>query len=683
MTNMTVKEFATSFNRDVKADAQALEILREHAFVERFVDILSDYGDADIFEPCHWQSRGLKVDAYAFDEEYTNVTLVVSHFLDSSDLDEARVTNSEIDKIFKRGVNFFQKSLSGKLKDKIDISNPAQELAALIYECRKSIVAVRIIVLTDGIARERHAEDDELDGIAVSRIVWDIARASDFVATGDREQITIDFQGDYDSPVKCVESQSGCGSYSAYLAFVPGEVLADLYGKWKIRLLERNVRVFLSQRVKVNQGIRDTIREEPTLFCAYNNGITVYAKDIKLIELPCGSKAIASVSDFQIVNGGQTTASLYHTREKFKSSLADVSVQMKLFAIDDDANPGWYEDTEKLSDVLLPKIGCYSNTQNRVQMADLLANDPPHPELHGISLNCPAPDPTGGSVQSYWFYEKSRGSYEETRRLQAKTKAQKKKFDQKYPRKQRFDKNKFGKAWNSYRQLPHIVCLGAMKNFARFNNWMQALEEEEWTSFFKKTVALVKLWNETERIVRQQKFGGYTHAIVSYTLAWFHHSTKQKLDLDNIWAKQVVDESVLDAIEVMAWEVNDHIRNTRLNVTEWCKKEDCWNTLLEYEMENLPDMKAALTSGRRSKKQNTADTNEDQDLRFCKKKGSDAWIALSLFLKERDLLHHKQRQQCLHMSRMLDHKEREPSAALCAVCKKIWIAAEGGYGWST
>ena len=169
---------------------------------------------------------------------------------------------------------------------------------------------------------------------------------------------------------------------------------------------------------------------------------------------------------------------------------------------------------------LVPKISEYSNTQNKVQMADLLANDPPHPELHSISLTLAAPDPTGGSAQTYWFYEKYRGSYEETRNLKARTVAQKKKYNALYPKKQRFDKNKFGKSWNTYLQLPQIVSLGAQKNFARFNSWLQEQEGEDWVAFFKKTVALVILWNESERIVRRQKFEGYRHNIVTYTLSW-------------------------------------------------------------------------------------------------------------------------------------------------------------------
>ncbi len=680
MTNDSLTDYSQEFNNDVHAKAQAMEMLLEHSFVEHFGEVLCDYGEFDSFETCHWQDRGIKVDGYSFDDEHENLTLIVSHFLDCRTPARNRVTNSEIDKAFKRGVAFFEKSREGKLTNKIDVSNPAHDLASLIHECRKEILSVRIIVITDGMARERRAEEGESDGIAISRVVWDIQRAASFEKTGKREQIKIDFAADYDSPIRCVEMDSACKAYHAFLAFVPGQVLADLYGKWKIRLLERNVRVFLSQRPKVNQGIRDTIREAPTLFCAYNNGITVYATDVELIQLPCGNRAIARVNDFQIVNGGQTTASLYHTQDKFKSDLSDIMVQMKLFVINDDAEPDWHEGEEVLSDVLLPRIGRYSNTQNKVQMADLLANDPPHPELHSISKHCPAPDPTGGSVQSYWFYEKSRGSYEETRRLTAKTNAQKKTFDQKYPKKQRFDKNKFGKAWNSYLKQPHIVCLGAMKNFARFNTWLQNLENEDWLAFFKKTVALVKLWNETERIVRRQKFGGYTHAIVAYSLAWFHEITNSKLDLEKIWSTQTVDESVLDAIELISINVNDHIRNTQQNVSEWCKKEECWNGLKKLEFDGLPSTRSAMLSGRKKSDYKAPDSTEELDRKFCVEKGDAAWWELSKWLKEHDFMQGKQRSQCFIMGRTLSN-QKEPSPKLSYACRKIWEQAAASYGW--
>ena len=352
---------------------------------------------------------------------------------------------------------------------------------------------------------------------------------------------------------------------------------------------------------------------------------------------------------------------------------------MKLVVINDDIRPDDLPVNQRLSDILVPKIGRYSNTQNRVQMADLLANDPPHPELFTVSMNIAAPDPTGGSVQTFWFYEKSRGSWEETRRLDAKTPAQIKKFDLKFPRKQKFDKSKFGKAWNSYRKLPNVVCLGAMKNFAQFNAWLQE-QKEDWQLFFRRTVALIILWNSAERIVRRKKFGGYVHAIVTYTLAWLHHITDLQIDLDRIWDSQQIDESLLDAIDSLSIAVNDHIRDTQLNVTEWCKKEDCWKQLLQRKIPRIPEISVSFGTGEHVNHYNLSPQAETANIEFCKEKGYEAWFQLAVWLKERGFMQGKQRSQCFNMGKAL-RNDKEPSPQLSAPCREIWEKAVSGYGW--
>jgi len=662
-------EFSENFHTEIVSTADAYSLLKEHAFVEIMGEHLVEYGDIEDCICCHYQNRGLKVDGYCFDDDFNDLTLVVSHWKDAAvDISKASVPNSELDAVFRRCKSFAIKSMKGQLHNRIEIANESAELSNLIYDCRDELKNIKIILITNGIAKDRPADTETIDDIDFTGIIWDIERTFHFLKTGERESININFSRDYGGALPCVVHQDQ-ERYSTYISFVSGSMLADMYANWGTKLLDMNVRVFLSVRGKVNRGIRDTIINEPDMFCAYNNGITVFAREIEILKMGSDGCAISKVSDFQIVNGGQTTASLYHARKKNRANLTNTFVQMKLTVIN---NPDEI-------DILVPKISEYSNTQNKIQMADLLANDPPHPELHAISISTPAPDPTGGSKQTYWFYEKSRGSYEETKNMTAHTAAQKRKYDSLRPKKQRFDKNKFGKVWNTYLMLPYIVSLGAQKNFVRFNSWLKEQKDEDWTAFFKKTVALILLWNHAETLVRRKKFEGYRHNIVTYTLAWLFKLTDSKIDLDKIWHKQDIGPPIQNAIDSICYTVNDHIRETEKNVTEWCKKEDCWKTLLQKNFKLPEDIKSEYISEGGEKIYDPNIAADAEAIKFCKSKEPENWFALAKWLKERSFLSGKARSQCFNMGRFLS-QGRKPSAALSKPCMKAWNDAEAR-GW--
>ncbi len=668
---MDFKEASERFHADIATSSLELDLLKEHRFVEEMSEILVEAGEMDGCDTCPYQRQGLKVDGSYFDEDFGTLYLVVAHWVDESDPSKANVTNSTINKVFERCTNFFKSSLKG-LHNRIDISNEAHDIAQEIYDRKGEINDVRIILITDGITIKRPADYDEVDGIKITRIIWDIERILLFVEKHEKEIITVDFIESNGGAIPCLCQSSVTGKYTAYLSFISGQCLANLYSLWNIKLLEMNVRVFLSARGKVNQGIRDTIINEPDMFCAYNNGITVFAREIEEVTLNGGMKGISKATDLQIVNGGQTVASLYHTGKKQKADLSNISVQMKLIVINNE---------NEISE-LVPRISEFSNTQNRVSMADLSANDPPHPELHEISMRLRAPDPTGGSRETYWFYEKARGSYEETKNLKARTPSQRIKFETLYPKSQRFDKGLFGKAWNTYLRKPHIVCLGAQKNFANFNTWLRE-QEEDWAEFFKRSVALVKLWKDAERIVARQNFEGYRHAIVTYTLSWIFEMTDSRIDLDKIWREQVVEEKILDAVESISHIVNEHIRATEKNVSEWCKKEECWKQLKDKQYDLPEGIEVSFISQESQIHGYDPKLREEAEIiEFCKTKESDAWFKLAKWLKERGFLSAKARSQCFNMGRFIQ-QEREPSFILSKACKKIWEDAEiRGWDWN-
>ncbi len=663
-----VIEFSKQFHDEIRAQANAIEALREEVFVQKMGDMLEEYGEIDTLNPCSYRSTGMKIDGYCYDDEFNAFILIVSYFLDEPDLNQARVTNTDVQREFQHVTNFFERCLKGGY-EKIEISNETYDLAKLIYECRKDIKNVKMVLLTDGLAQKGPVEFAENRGIEVSRTVWDIEKTYHFYKTGERERLDVDFTQYCNGPLPCISREAANGRYTTYVGFIPGSVLADMYALWGIRMLDMNVRVFLSARGNVNKGLRKTILDEPEMFCAYNNGITVYAESVE--TEPIGNAiGLLRAYDFQIINGGQTTASLYHTRKKDRAAIDNIFVQMKLVVI--------HSKDESLP--LVHRISQFSNTQNKVQLADLAANESPHPEIQVISNSILAPAPTGGSQQTYWFYERARGSYEESRNLTTKTPAQKRYFDVMRPKNQKFDKIKFGKVWNTYLRLPHVVSLGGQKNFGRFNEWLREQKDEDWVPFFRKTVALLILWNAMEKIVRRQKFEGYHHNIVAYTLAWLFHLTDSRIDLEKIWQKQKAGEPLLDSLEVMSLAVNQHIRDTGLNITEYCKKEDCWNKLKLKEF-SLPTAISDeyMTENRRAEYQ-PGIQSETEAIEFCKSKGYKAWFDLAKWLKERDFLTPKARSQCFNMGRATQ-RGKEPSVFLSIACKKVWEDAEVR-GWN-
>ena len=117
--------------------------------------------------------------------------------------------------------------------------------------------------------------------------------------------------------------------YDAYLGIVPGKFLADIYLKYGSKLLQGNIRAFLSVRGKVNKGIRDTIINHPENFFTFNNGIAIVARSVSFSD---DGTLITSLKDPQIINGGQTTASLANAiiKKEARHGMDNLYVPMKL-----------------------------------------------------------------------------------------------------------------------------------------------------------------------------------------------------------------------------------------------------------------------------------------------------------------------------------------------------------------
>ena len=283
--------------------------------------------------------------------------------------------------------------------------------------------------------------------------------------------------------------------YRAYLASFPGDWLADIYEQFGSRLLEKNVRSFLQFTGKVNRGMRDTISTDPVRFFAYNNGISATASSVELATLPDGSRGIVRLLDLQLVNGGQTTASLHRCRRS-KIDVSSIVVQAKITEIDGDR-----------LDEIVPLISQFANSQNKVSLADLSSNDPLHIEIESLSRSVWA-EPTEKTMrQTRWFYERARRACADALAREG-TPARRRTFREVHPTSQKVTKTDLAKFENTWAQRPWEVSQGAQKNFTAF---MLALHRrgpvQPDVAYFQRLVAKAILFRRAERIVSAQDSG--------------------------------------------------------------------------------------------------------------------------------------------------------------------------------
>ena len=585
---MTLEEFARDFLQDVLAESDADGQFLEDVFFQKTCERLMEAGELDSADRAPYlgpPGRGIRVDGYGGDpavDDSDTLSLLVVDFQPSPEV--GRLAGTEMNAIFRRLGNFLRHALDRKWRDALEETSPAFGLAELIASRWHRIGRVRLFLITNRALSERvdGRAADELDARTVTYSVWDIRRLYRQATSGHgREDIEIDLEEDFGGPLAVLPAQQADAAHESYLAIVPGAVLADIYHRWGARLLEQNVRVFLQARGKVNKGIRVTLENEPTMFFAYNNGITATAEAVD-IDDDEGGLLLRRMKNFQIVNGGQTTASI-HAARRAKVDVSGTFVQMKLSVVD-------HEQTSRL----VPKISEYANSQNRVNAADFFANHPFHVRIEGFSRRMFAPSPDGTFRESKWFYERARGQYADARA--GLTVAQRRKFDIENPRRQLFTKTDLAKFVNVWEGRPHEVSLGAQKNFAAFAGrvgqaWKKSPDgfNEAW---YREAIARAIVFRATERLVSAQPWyqGGYRANIVAYAIAKTAHDVSEKgraVDFQGIWRRQAPTPAMEAALTLAAEVSHDTLIGPPQglsNVTEWAKNQACWERVRRVDI---------------------------------------------------------------------------------------------------
>jgi len=642
---MKLDVFQTELQQYVRlmADAEGQEQSLSTAFTRTLLEELVQAGE--VLDPkvaeAFFESRKMITSATDWDEERGVMTFFASSY--SATETTLSMTKAELAPLLAGAERFAAACANGlfrEVEESLDVFDTAQ----FVLDSWKNIRLLRFVILTNRKLNTAIPASGELDGIPTRYDVWDLERTERLMNSGKTsEPLDIETKHFGHEGIGGLGPFRGHDEYEVYMTVIPGDFLADLYEEHGSKLLELNVRSFLQARGKTNQGIQATIKNEPHRFLAYNNGLSMTASGVETSVDSGGAQIITRLRGLQIVNGGQTTASLFHAAKRSNLDISEVMVQAKLTVVDDDVRAE-----------LAPLISRFANTQNVIRMADFSANDPFHVEIEKLSRSIWAPAQSGTHEMTRWFYERSRGQYADAVGRE-RTPAQKKLFSNTHPRKQLFTKTDVAKYEHAWSQFPFLVALGAEKNFTEYS---QRLSESKTTAsadgtFFQHLVAKAIMWKQTESLVNGLKLGGYRSAVVAYTISTISNRTSMRVDLDSIWRAQDVPEAWKLAVTQVAPLIHSALVATAgtRNVLEWAKKKECWTAIQEVPwtaprdlLSNLaPLASRSLVAASAGTSSLPASEEELAGRTLIEALGSDAWFMIAVWAKETSNLQSWQR----------------------------------------
>lgn len=610
--NIELNTFYTSWMQDIAAMQLSDEegSNSEQIFTQGALDLLAEAGEVENYRTAYDEkalgtAKQHKINAYSISENYETVDLFITVYKGTEEI--SKTSNDEIETASKRITNFFRKAIyfnenekskifKNEYVDEIEETSEIFQFANTLgreKELRENLVRVNATILTNGMYTGEFPDNIEISGYKIYFKVFDLQSLYN-VSEKSNIPFEINFQEDgFDVP--CIASPSPNSDYQSYLAIIPGLALANLYERLGSRLLEQNVRSFLQFTGKINKGIRATIKDEPHMFLAFNNGIAATADEVEFVKSSDGNGLLISkVKDLQIVNGGQTTASIFHTWKKDKADISNIFVQVKLSVVKNKDNFG----------TIVSRISEYANTQNKVSIADLSSNRPYHIEFEKLSRSIYTPLSDNSSLQTRWFYERARGQYRNARQKDGFNKSRLKAFDLKNPKSQMFTKEELAKYINSYEEVvngsklligPNFVVRGSQKNYIQFINFN--LEKKLTNLYFEDTIAKAILFKTAEKTygVKPNAIGDMRYVTVPYAIAMLTHLTSNQLDLYKIWRNQTISNSLKALLYEMMKEIEIFIKSSAPGglYGEWAKKEDCWFLVkkhkFQFNLENIKD----------------------------------------------------------------------------------------------
>lgn len=666
---MDIKEFAQEFIENVKMSVEMTGSDYDKELATSILEYIEDNGEVNSPEICSFQKTRARITAYDYNDEAESLDLF---YLIKAETICGKVNNGTVQKGFNYLMAFYREAMDGSLFKNQDIkaSDEIVEVAKLVQSTKGLINQLRIYVITDGLtdpsAVPSAVESD--DDFVIEFNVWDMQRVyQQHNLRAGKEKVEIDFPTTYNTELQCLKMTDQNLFIDAYLAIIPGLTLAKIYKQYQQILLEKNVRTFLQFKGKVNKQIRKTLREQPDMFFSYNNGISTTASDIETKEID-GMLYITRIYDWQIVNGGQTTASIAACLSDKAVDLSKVYVPMKISVI---------RDAEH-DDEIVRSISVCANSQTAIKNSDFSANDPYLVDLEKFSRTEWVPNGKNKPICK-WYFERTRGQYLD--QLAQLSGFNEKSFKIEYPKKQKLTKTDIAKYVACWSMRPYDVCRGAEKNYDLFVKDIKREKPVITAAYFKKIVAEGILFKTIDSLVKAHNLGGYKANMNAYIMAAISFLSKGNLDLTYIWENQSVQQEVIDKVEELVPIVWSHLTGSSTggsqssNVGEWTKKPECWNKL-KLKLSSFDEFDEDLIQPETNDDGSYLNETQQSRIQEAESIEPNYWFALANWAKARDLLAPIERKAAFNFGTMRSRNRSFASLKQALFALKIVEKAE-------
>lgn len=626
-----IVDYHQNFLQTILSESESRGLLKPQAFLEVCCEELVEIGDlTNNYTAAEYNKTGIEIHGYDFDEERSVLSLLVHQFFQEDEIQT--LTKTQINTKFNRLKNFFRKCSA--LQNELEETSEAYEMVYHInkYLKKDQVQKIKLILISDG-KSTRNLSIIESETIANIPVEFRVIDIEYFYQTYMSKSASGEIEVNTFLP--SLEIKDNSKIYKSYLSVISGDQLVEIYEKYGQKLFEQNVRTFLQFKGNVNKGIKNTIEYQPEMFFAYNNGITATASSVEADN----KGNIIKIQNLQIVNGGQTTSAIYAAKKNLKKNVSDIAVQMKLTVVKKEG-----EQSDFVS-----KISEYANTQNKVNKSDFFSNSPFHLEMKDYSKRIWVAATNGSQRRTHWFYERVRGEYLNEQAYL--TKAEKTRFQLENPKTQMLDKTFLAKSENSWMQKPQVVAKGAQFSFANFADYITSQLEKNnkviTENYFKDAVARVILFKNTEKIVSDANWyeNAFRAQIVTYTMAYLSYIVEKQdkfFNFQRIWETQKLPSDVYRAIEVISEQIHQSITNPlegSANITQWCKKDACWNTVKELQIpvkftpEMLVEKEEAKYIQKQSKKEKKLLTEAEMQI-FVMKTEMKVWTRVYEYYRD-------------------------------------------------